>query len=413
MARQRNQSGNRSFVGASAADTVPRFIGETVGSMELHPGIGGQVLIVIQLAGGNDALNTVVPFADDAYYRARPKLAIQPDKLLKLNDAFGLHPQLKGLRSLYGDGYLGILHGVGYPNPNRSHFRSTEIWETASDAEVRSDTGWLGRYFDHCCAGADPTVGISIGEVLPQSFQAKSPTGVSFERPADYQWTPVTQTASRTAAEAVFAASNNLPSGCTSLPQNDSQLFLHRIALNARVSSHRILEIKPDGDSTAAYPDTPLGKSLQMIAQMIAGGFSTRVYYASQTGYDTHNAQTTTHDRLIGEFGDAVTALCQDLRRTGNFDRVVIFAFSEFGRRVAENGSGGTDHGKAAPVLFLGGRVNPGLLGTFPSLVDLDEGDQRHNVDFRSVYAGILEDWMDADPQSVLGRQFAKTAIFK
>lgn len=398
--------------GASSSATVPGFISETANTVSAVKS-SERVLVVIQLAGGNDGLNTVVPYSDDAYYRARPTLALKPNRILKVDDRFGFHPHLGGLRHLFDRGQLGILHGVGYPNPNRSHFRSMEIWETASDPDKKVNTGWLGRYFDHSCKGEDPTVGISIGEMLPQAFRAVSPTGVSFERPADYRWTPLDGTFSHAAAESVFAATNNFTRTMAGPAELDARLFLRRVALNARLSSHRILAIQPDGSGTGAYPDTPLGKSLQMIARMISGGFSTRVYYASQSGYDTHNSQAVTHDRLIGEFSDSVRALCQDLEATGDLERVLILAFSEFGRRVAENGSAGTDHGKAAPVFLMGGSVRPGFLGVSPSLTELDDGDQRHNVDFRSVYAALLEDWLGTDAEAVLGRIFPKVSILR
>jgi uncharacterized protein (DUF1501 family) len=339
-----------------------------------------------------------------------------------------LNGKLTGLKSLYDAGHLAIVCGVGYPNPNRSHFRSTEIWQTASDADRNLSEGWLGRYFDNCCSGADPTVGVAIGDEMPQAFAAKSPTGVTFSRPEQFRWraSEPNNNGHMSAEENFFrqlngsdeesapAASDGVSIGA--LPgktkSDFSTLdFLQRTALDAQLSSDKILAIARKYKSTMLYPQGQLASSLNIIARMIAGGLPTRVYYASQGGFDTHAGQLNAHERLMGDFNDAVSAFVADLKQQGNFERVLLMTFSEFGRRVQENANGGTDHGAAAPMFVLGGGVKPGLFGKYPSLVDLDRGDLKFNTDFRSVYGMVLDNWLRTPSQIVLGRRFPTLAI--
>ncbi|MFL6539377.1 MAG: DUF1501 domain-containing protein [Chthoniobacterales bacterium] len=418
-----------SALGAAAAWTLPVFIEKTF--LALHAqaadaltqsltGKDGRILVVLQLAGGNDGLNTIVPFADDIYYRSRPKLGIAADKVLKLDNYAGLNGRLTGLKSLFDEGHLAVVQGVGYPNPNRSHFRSTEIWQTASDAERNENEGWLGKYFDSCCRGADPTVGVAIGEQMPQAFAATNPTGVTFAKPEQFRWLPSDKQA-MSAEEAFFRQLNGMDEESSSLPNDGGSIgtlpgrakaeqstldFLQRTALDAQLSSDKILAIARKYKSTVAYPQGQLAASLSLIARMIAGGLPTRVYYASQGGYDTHAGQINAHDRLMGELNDALAAFVADLKQQGNFDRVLLMTFSEFGRRVTENANNGTDHGAAAPMFLLGGGVKPGLYGKYPSLADLDHGDLKFNTDFRSVYGTVLDQWLGAPSQTVLGRRF-------
>jgi uncharacterized protein (DUF1501 family) len=428
-----------SMLGAAATWTVPVFLEKTFFALDAMAadaltqtatGKDGTILVVLQMAGGNDGLNMVVPYADDAYHVARPRLGLPSDQILKLDDYAGLNPKLTGLKSLYDEGHLAIVNGVGYPNPNRSHFRSTEIWQTASDADRTLSEGWLGRYFDNCCTGMDPTVGLAIGEETPQAFNAKTPTGVTFSRPEQFRFRSSESGNGHMSAEEVFFRQLN-ESGVTeetsAIAGNDgasigalsgkskSDLstldFLERTALDAQLSSDKILAIARKYKSTVPYPQGPLAASLSIIARMIAGGLPTRVYYASQGGFDTHAGQLNTHPRLMSAFNDAVSAFAADLKQQGNFNRVLLITFSEFGRRVQENANGGTDHGAAAPMLVLGGAVKPGLFGKYPSLSDLDHGDLKFNTDFRSVYGTVLDKWLKAPSQAVLGRKFPALSI--
>jgi uncharacterized protein (DUF1501 family) len=422
-----------SMLGAAAGWTLPVFLEKTFFALDAlaadaptqtATGKDSTILVVLQMAGGNDGLNTLVPYGDDIYYRSRPKLGLRPDKILKLNSYAGLNGKLSGLKALFDEGHLSIVQGVGYPNPNRSHFRSTEIWQTASDADRNQSEGWLGRYFDNCCAGSDPTVGVAIGEETPQAFAAKVPTGVTFSRPEQFRWRSTETSESRLSAEEFFFRQLNgsadsdeasLAAGeggsIGAIPgKTKSDLstldFLQRTALDAQLSSDKILAIARKYKSNVSYPPGRLAASLSVIARMIAGGLPTRVYYASQGGFDTHAGQMNAHERLLGELNDALSAFVNDLKQQGNFERVLLLTFSEFGRRVAENANGGTDHGAAAPMFLLGGAVKPGLFGKHPSLSDLDYGDLKFSTDFRSVYGTVLDQWLKAPSQVVLGRKF-------
>lgn len=428
----RRQFLRTSVLGGALASTVPLFLEKTFLCLDtmaaattgqITTGKDGTILVLLQLAGGNDGINTLVPYADDAYYKARPRIAIPKDSVLKISDYAGLHPKLTGLHSLYAEGNLGMVQGVGYPNPNRSHFRSTEIWQTSSDADRNDYTGWLGRYFDNCCKGADPaTVGIAIGGQTPQAFSSPDPKGITFNNPQQFRY--MSEAASDPASADKFMREINQPGGMdnSSLVENaggsigmlagpsdndgSTMEFLQRTALGARMSSDKILEIMRRTKSAVNYPSSQLGNSLNLIGRLIAGGLPTRVYYASQGGFDTHANQLPAHDRLMTDLSAALSAFVADLKAQGNYSRVLVISFSEFGRRVSENASGGTDHGAAAPLFVLGGGVRPGLYGAYPSLTDLHDGDLKFNTDFRSVYATALERWLGAPSEMVLGKKF-------
>jgi uncharacterized protein (DUF1501 family) len=427
------------MLGAAASWTLPVFLEKTFFALDALAadaatqavtGKDGTILVVLQMAGGNDGLNTVIPYADDAYHVARPRLRVAPDQVLKIDNHIALNPKLAGLKSLYDEGHAAIVQGVGYPNPNRSHFRSTEIWQTASDSERALNEGWLGRYFDNCCSGADPTVGVAIGGETPQAFAAKNPTGVTFSRPEQFRFQPSERGNGQMSAEEIFfrelnegaagdesgtAASNTGGSigAISGKTKNDLSTldFLQRTALDAQLSSDKILAIARKYKSTVPYPQGQLAASLNIIARMVAGGLPTRVYYASQGGFDTHAGQIYSHQRLMTELNDAVAAFVADLKQQGNFDRVLLMTFSEFGRRVQENANGGTDHGAAAPMFVLGGAVKAGLFGKHPSLTELDHGDLKFNTDFRSVYGTVLDRWLKAPSEIVLGRKFPRLSI--
>jgi uncharacterized protein (DUF1501 family) len=430
-------------LGGALSWTVPAFLSNTFSALQAQAadsatqvatGRDGSILVVLQMAGGNDGLNTVVPFSNDFYHSARPRLAISPNDVLKINDSVGLHPGLTGFKSLFDGGNLAIVQGVGYPNPNRSHFRSTEIWQTASDSERFEKYGWIGRYFDNACAGCDATVGVSIGNQMPQAFAAKTPTGVSLQNPQSYRFIGG---ATGGGSEASYRKLNTTPdpepamdaqtgdggadanSGGTisaisgSSTHTGSALdFLERTAMDAQVSSDKILAVSAKVENKAAYPQSPLGTSLSLVARLIGGGLPTRIYYVSQGGYDTHTNQINTQQRLLKELGDSVKAFTDDMKAQGNMGRVLVMTFSEFGRRLAENANAGTDHGAAAPMFVVGDKVRAGLLGQYPSLApgDLLNGDVRYNVDFRSIYAGILEGWLKTPSAPILGRHFQPLA---
>lgn len=414
-----------SFLGGAAAWTIPAFLERTFFALDAiaaeavlptPTGRDHPILVVLQLAGGNDGLNTVIPHADDAYYRARPQLAIPTGQSLKIDDRIGLHPALTGLRGLYDAGDAAIIQGVGYPNPNRSHFRSTDIWQTATDAERVSSRGWLGRYFDACCSGEDPGVGVAIGERDPLAFASAHPQGITFNSPEKFRLEGDAEMVmdaiggGADPGDSSEGASIGALAG-SSTDAGDTADFLRRVALDAQLSSHRVQEITSRFPLAAAFPKSRLGHSLGLVARLIAGGMPTRVYYVSQGGFDTHNAQSATHERLLREFDAALAAFVAELRAMKVLDRVLLMTFSEFGRRVAENANGGTDHGAAAPMFLVGGGIQPGLHGAAPSLTHLDRGDLIHTTDFRSVYATLLEGWLHAPADRILEKKFPRLPL--
>lgn len=409
--------------------TVPAFLSNTFfalqaaaaeGLTQVATGKDSAILVVLQMAGGNDGLNTVVPFASDDYHKARPRIGLSAAQILKVNEVMGLHPGLAGFKELYDSGVLSIIQGVGYPNPNRSHFRSTEIWQTASDADRFERYGWLGRYFDNACEGCDATVGVSVGRQMPQAFAAGTPHGISVDNPQNYRFLAGERAgaADRELMEESYRDMNDSDIsnaggsigaiGGSSAGAGSALDFLERTALDAQVSSAQITALSSRVRNQADYPVSQLGNSLKLVARLIGGGLATRVFYVSQGGYDTHTNQLGAQDRLLRDLGASVKAFVDDLKAQANFERVLIMTFSEFGRRVAENANGGTDHGAAAPMFLVGSKLKAGLLGQQPSLApsDLIRGDLKYSIDFRSVYAGVLEEWLKTSSETILGRKF-------
>jgi uncharacterized protein (DUF1501 family) len=398
----------------AAAPTLPLFLDKTCLALEQQAdgsavqkptGKDGTILVVVQLSGGNDGLNTVIPYADDAYHVARPTLGVDPTVVHKLNDHVGLHPNLLPLTRLFEKGLASVVQGVGYPNPNRSHFRAMDIWQTAEPDRIATN-GWIGRYFDNACAGADPHPGISIGSSLPLAMQGDRIMPLAFERPDAYRY--------RGPDTANYLKLNRPPDASANATLPRSQLdFLHRTAMDAQVSSDEILRVTAGHRPSSAYPPGEFGMGLQTIAAMIAGGLSTRVYYVSLGGFDTHANERPRHDALMKQLALGLDAFWADMATQGNADRVTMMTFSEFGRRVQQNASGGTDHGAAAPMFLLGGALKGGVIGEHPSLTDLDQGDVKFSTDFRSVYATILEKWLQTPSEPILSGDFAPLPLFK
>jgi uncharacterized protein (DUF1501 family) len=383
------------LAGVSLAATAPHFLDLGARAFAGPPGEPGRVLVVLQLSGGNDGLSTVVPWADAAYHANRNASAIPGKEVLDLDGHIGLHPALTGFRDLFADGRLAVVQGAGYPNPNRSHFKSMDIWHTGDLEGRRRPTGWLGRAIDSCCpADAGPELVVNLGESIPYALEARVHKPVAFDNAASYRWAGNPRDADE------FEELNGEAHG------GDAVSWLHRVAVDARASSDRIRSAatgyRPKGD----YPGTGLARDLRTVAALIAAGLDTRVYYVSFGGFDTHNNQRARHDNLMREWNGAVSAFLAALDAQGLSDRVLLMSFSEFGRRVRENGSAGTDHGVAGPMFLFGKGVRGGLHAEHPSLTDLDQGDLKMRVDFRSVYAAVLERWLGADPSMVLGARF-------
>ena len=412
----------------SAAVTVPTFLDSTVWALsdpldvkrtQQDSGTDGKILVVVQMSGGNDGMSTIIPYADDAYHRARPTIGKNPNQVLKLNDYIALDGNCTQLKGLYDAGLMSVIQGVGYPNPNRSHFRAMDIWQTAEPEKENVADGWLGRYFDNTCNGQDPHAGVCIGERASLAMQGDKTTPLSFDKADSYRYKgsdrehyselnkPV---AAPPAAPDIIGTHGNSP-----IITPGSQLeFLTRTAMDAQVSSDKILNVVKSYQTQAAYPNGQFGDGLRTVAAMIRGGLPTRVYYVSMGGFDTHAAQLGRHDRLMTELSAGIGAFWNDMKDQKNDQRVSMMCFSEFGRRVQENASGGTDHGAAAPMFLFGPGIGKraGIVGQHPSLTNLDEGDLRFNVDFRSVYATILQEWLNTPSKPVLGQQFKTMPIF-
>ncbi|MEQ8850582.1 MAG: DUF1501 domain-containing protein [Phycisphaerales bacterium] len=414
---------------ASAAITVPHFIQRSAIAMPTTLGASSvagvdedKILVVVQLSGGNDGLNTVVPFNDDAYHRVRPSIALRGQDVLRLSGPgardVGLHPALEGLGEMYDDGLMSVVQGVGYPNPNRSHFASMDIWHTG-DTNGTGD-GWLGRYVDHQCCGygkgesgrADGSAEapLAIGPDAPLALEGRRVKPVTFESAELFRWAAE---GDKDVGDAYDRVTTTGPTD--DAPADSAKSFLMRTALDARVASDTIrkaVAVQP----LVRYPQTELGQQLQMVSAMIRAGMKTRVYYVSHGSFDTHAGQGAAqgqHANLLRQWGDAIRAFYNDLKAQENDKRVLTMSFSEFGRRVGQNASGGTDHGTAAPMFLFGPGVKPGVFGSQPSLTNLDEGDLKFGLDFRSVYANVLGDWLGADAREVLGQSFRATKLIR
>jgi uncharacterized protein (DUF1501 family) len=362
----------------------------------------GKALVVIQLDGGNDGLNTVVPFADEVYHRSRDKLRLEPDRLHKLDDRTALHESMKAAKELFDDGRLAIVQSVGYPNPDRSHFRSMRIWQTARfDDAAHSQYGWLGRALDDARFDiGNEASAIYVGhEEVPVSLWGRRSVATAVSRADDLKLTLPFATRAAT-KPIVDTRTENLQQFVT------QQLDLSFAAAERFARSTA-------ATTPASYPDTQLATRLKLIAQLLRSGSQARVYYTQQSGYDTHAVQIYTHAGLLRELSAALKAFLDDLRGSELSERVVVLAFSEFGRRVTENASAGTDHGAAGPVLLAGTPFHGGLHGDAPNLADLDAGDVKSTTDFRQIYATLLDQWLEIPSIGILGEEFAALPLIR
>jgi uncharacterized protein (DUF1501 family) len=361
----------------------------------------GPVLVIIQLQGGNDGLNTVIPFGSGLYYQDRPTIAVPEKSVLSIDGQVGLHPNLSGLKTMYDRGQVAILQGVGYPDPDRSHFRSTTIWETA-DLTGTSPTGWVGRYLDTAFSGdTNPFTAVALGATVPQTLMARNVPVTSVESINAYQFQ-----ISGNAAPAVMKAYETMYPGTSSSTSSYMGLVRHAGA-NAEQGVHDLQGISTRYTPAVQYPQNPLGRDLQLVAQIITAGLGARVFHVTLGGFDDHAGEVNTHANLMKDFGDGVAAFYADLAAQNRADDVLTMTFSEFGRRVKENAGRGTDHGTAAPMFVIGTRVKGGLYGTDPVLGSLDgNGDLIYGIDFRSAYATVLNRWMGDNAAPVLNGTF-------
>jgi uncharacterized protein (DUF1501 family) len=376
----------------SLAPLVPAFLSRSALAAEAKS--DARVLVVIQLDGGNDGLNTVIPHADENYPRFRRELRIKANEILKLNESIGLHPGMKPAAELFEDGRLTIVQGVGYPNPNRSHFESMSIWHHARlAAEDHDGNGWLGRAAEHLPARSGSLAdAIYVGaDAVPVALRGRRANAVSLQNESDLQ-----------------LAGDALASSAAPAASPDLAAFVERTLAQSFAAARQFKESNSNSKSTSKYPASPLAEKLELISRLLKLGGGTRIYYVSQPGYDTHAAQAYAHYELLDEFSFALKAFLDDLQAAQLADRVLVLAFSEFGRRVQENASAGTDHGAAAPIFLAGAPVKPGIVGSHPSLTDLDDGDLKAALDFRQVYATLLHQWLRLDSQALLHGQFAE-----
>ncbi|MGZ3859420.1 MAG: DUF1501 domain-containing protein [Flavisolibacter sp.] len=379
---------------ATASFFVPKFLRAFETGKLVPP--GNKVVVVLQLSGGNDGLNTVIPVRNDIYYRNRPHLGIEKSAALSLTDEAGLHPALTAFADAYHDGSLGILNSVGYPNPDRSHFRSMDIWQTGSQSNEYLSSGWIGRYLDAQCQGCPhPTQALEVDDVLSLALKGEHTNGLAFKDP-----------------KRLFGTSNEKffkeVSRKHADPHDDQPVeYLYKTMAETLSSADYIFRQSRLRPSSADYPSSNLGRDLRTIASLIFSDINTKVYYVSLGSFDTHVNQEGQQQRLFTEMNEAVNAFVKDLKNNNRFQDVLFFTFSEFGRRVAQNASQGTDHGTANNMFLIsGGLKEKGLLNPLPDLADLDEGDLKYRVDFKNVYATVLDKWLGADDKKILGEKY-------
>ena len=385
---------------ANQAQAAPRTVGAS------------KILVLIQLSGGNDGLNTVIPFSDPAYLKLRPVIGLKPDTVLKLDDKTALNPNMGPFQELYKAGKLAIVQNVGYPAPNRSHFRSIEIWQTAEPKKIK-DTGWIGRYLDLASSGRSTIdnifPAINIDPILPKTLSAQKVVVPSISDMANFTFKADPRyEADRKAQLATFnAIYKKYPLNRPYIDQ------IRRVGLDTTEASDSISKMVASYKDGAKYPNNAFGRGMQFIAQLIIGGVNCSIYNISLGGFDTHTNEVRGHENLFRTLTQAVQSLQTDLENHGVDKDVAIMTFSEFGRRVAENGGRGTDHGAAAPLFVIGSGVKGGIIGDNPSLTDLDDGDLRYKTDFRSIYASVLDKWLSADSKAILGDRFDQLDLFK
>jgi uncharacterized protein (DUF1501 family) len=387
------------FLGGTGASALAQVAG---GASPL-PAFGASVdpdnvLVVVQMGGGNDGLNTVVPWSDDAYHRVRPAIGIAGTQVLKLDDRIGLNPALKGLNELYKEGRVALVQGVGYPNPNRSHFEATQIWETASP-ERPQQYGWLGRYLDKRFSGrAKPDSmfeAVALGDTLPAALVASHVEVPAIGALNAFGYNTGRDLASKQSAGVLYDGA-----------KPGQSPYLAMIASTARDAYHGgevLRKQTAEFTSKATYATNPFAQQLALAAKLIGSSAGAKIVFVSIGSFDTHAGQRAQQDRLLGYLGDGLLSFYTDLAAHGLDRKVLTMTFSEFGRRVAQNASNGTDHGTAMPLFVIGGGVKGGIYGEHPSLTDLDRnGDLKFATDFRAVYATVIEKWLGRNPADVL-----------
>jgi len=380
---------------ASSLVFVPNFV-KAFESMDTRS-LGNKKLVIVQLAGGNDGLNTIIPFRNDIYYSSRPGISIPKSNIIKATDELGFNENLAPLKNLYDRGFLTIINNIGYPNPNRSHFRSSDIWQTASDPNEYLNSGWLGRFIDSY--GGKAYSGIELDDSLSLIMKGNTLNGIA------------------TKNSAILFRNTQAPYFKKILNhQSDKHLsehnlgYLYKTMIEAESSAKYIFENSKTYKNKTEYPNTPFGKQLKTTAQFINSNLDTKVYFVSMGGFDTHAYQKNKQNRLLKIYSDSMEVFVKDLEQNDTFKDTLILTFSEFGRRVKQNAASGTDHGAANNLFIIGKYLKKqGFYNEDPNLSQLDSnGDLKYTIDFRSVYATILDKWMEVDDKTILNRSFDK-----
>lgn len=380
---------------ASSLFFVPSFVKAFENAIK--DSLGFKKLVIVQLSGGNDGLNTIIPYTNDIYYKSRPNLAIAKNDCIKITDELGINKNLAPLKHLYDKGYLSVINNVGYPNPIRSHFRSTDIWHTASDSNQYLNTGWLGRYID--IYGKKPYSGIELDDSLSLIMKGDVLNGIATKNPTilfNNTKTPYFKKVLDSQSD-VHLSEHNLG-------------YLYKTMIEAKSSAKYIFETSKTYNSTVTYPNNPFGKQLKTTAQFINSKVESKVFYVSMGGFDTHVKQEGKQNKLLQTYSEAMEVFVRDLEQKDTFKDTLILTFSEFGRRVQQNAGNGTDHGAANNVFIIGKNLKKqGFYNEAPNLIDLDKnGDIKYTVDFRSIYANILDTWLEVDDATILNKSYSK-----
>ena len=380
---------------ASSLFFVPSFVKAFENAIK--DSLGFKKLVIVQLSGGNDGLNTIIPYTNDIYYKSRPNLAIAKNDCIKITDEFGINKNLAPLKNLYDKGYLSVINNVGYPNPIRSHFRSTDIWHTASDSNQYLNTGWLGRYID--IYGKKPYSGIELDDSLSLIMKGDVLKGIATKNPTSLYNNTKTPYFKKVldSQRDVHLSEHNLG-------------YLYKTMIEAKSSAKYIFETSKTYNSALTYPNNPFGKQLKTTAQFINSRVESKVFYVSMGGFDTHVKQEKKQNKLLQTYSEAMDVFVKDLEQKDTFKDTLILTFSEFGRRVQQNAASGTDHGAANNVFIIGKNLKKqGFYNEAPNLIDLDKnGDIKYTVDFRSIYATILDKWLEVDDATILNKSYSK-----
>jgi len=386
-------SGDHVFAQALAQSPLPGL-----------PGSHNRCLVLVNLNGGNDGLNCIVPHGDSQYYRLRPSLAIAQNDVLAINSQLGFNPRMRSMKAMYDKGMVAIVQGVGYPNADHSHFRSSEIWQTGVPDKYEH-TGWIGRYLDEAGLPAgDLFKGVAVSQVLPEVLVANKTDVPAISNLGQYGLIADRDPMART-AYSQQARDKQLPFSSPYLAH------VMEIEDHAQRTSEELPKLISGYKAQASYPATPIGRSLALAAQIVGSNIGTKVLYVSHGSFDTHVSQVATQNNLLGQLSDALSAFYTDLAAHGNDKRVLTMTFSEFGRRVSENAARGTDHGEASPLFLIGGGVKGGIYGKMPDLGNTNMGNVAFTTDFRSVYATVLERWLGRPSETVLGGSFSKLSV--